>query len=266
MSFNKTIEKIDFLLSVFNEADKSHHQHESCCPTEHKNVCCETSKDVKYFQSPSEVKNGMNVRITSDAKLLGKLWDASGLGPMEELESFCDVVGTVQEVEESDNTVELRWENYDTAWIPLKACSDAGDAKPSLPGVQTSWLSPDKEENKDENAENNQEAEEQQPEDPEDESQIKYFVSVEDVKVGENARITKNYDLLEKCWQEAELEANDSKYNYLGIEGVIEKIDEDYDTVEIRWTMSESARIPVQACYRIGKKIRLLKNQKKYHT
>jgi len=258
MSLDKTVEKIDFLLNVVNEADKGDNsccnektqKSDECCGVDKKNTCCNdapSQENVKYFQSSSEVKNGMNVRVTADPKLLGKFWDESHLGPMEEIESLCNVVGNIQEVEESDNTVELRWENYDTAWIPLKACSDAGDTKPTLPGLQTSWLSPDNDENK-EDEENN---EEEQEEEAQNENEIKYFQSVEDVKIGDNVRVTKDYDLLEKHWQTSELEPNDSKYNFLGIEGAVEKTDENYDTIEIRWTSSESVRLPVQACHRI---------------
>lgn len=256
MSLDKTIEKLDFLIKVVNDADKG--EQFSCCSEQtqktsvQESSCC--AHDVKYFQSPNEIKSGMNLRVTNDQKLLGKLWDECGLGPMEELESLCGVIGSVEEVEDSDNTVQLRWENYDTAWVPIKACSDAGDSKPTLPGVQTSWLSPDNVENKDEEETNQNE--EEQANDDEDESNIKYFTTVEDVKIGETIRVTKNYDLLEKAWETsiAVLGPNDSKYNFLGIEGAVESKDEDNDTVVIRWTSSESVRLPVQATYRIGRK------------
>jgi len=257
MSLDKTIEKIDFLIKVVSEADKG--EQTSCCNEPQKTStvdmpCCGHETHVKYFESPNDVKVGMNLKVTTDQKLLGKLWDECGLGPMEELEALCGVIGSVEEVEDSDNTVQLRWENYDTAWVPIKACSDAGDSKPTLPGTQTSWLSPDNEENKDSEQNNQNEPEEQQADDNEDESKIKYLASVEDVEVGESVRVTKNYDLLEKTWGAAKvLEPNDSKYNFLGIQGVIESKDEDNDTVVVRWTSSESARLPVQACYRVGK-------------
>jgi len=259
MSLDKTIEKIDFLIKVVSEADKG--EQTSCCNEPQKtsiqdnecSACCGRETDVKYFQSPNEVKTGMNLKVTTDQKLLGKLWDECGLGPMEELESLCGVIGSVEEVEDSDNTVQLRWENYDTAWVPIKACSDAGDSKPTLPGVQTSWLSPDNEENKDEQNNPNEPEEQQANED--DESHIKYLSTVEDVQVGETIRVTKNYDLLEKAWQAATvLGDNESKYNFLGIEGIVESKDEDNDTVIIRWTSSESVSLPVQACYRVSTK------------
>jgi len=262
MSLDNTIEKIDFLIKVVNEADKGP-QGGSCCSEEQpktsaseQSTCCgggHHDADVKYLQSPQAVKSGMNLRVTNDQKLLGKLWDECGLGPMEELESLCGVIGSVEEVEDSDNTVQLRWENYDTAWVPIKACSDEGDSKPTLPGVQTSWLSPDKVENKDE--EQNENEQEEQTNDNDNESKIKYFASVEDVQVGEGIRVTNDYDLLEKCWEAATvLEANDSKYNYLGIDGVVESKEEDNDTIILRWTSSEAIRLPIQACYRGGKK------------
>jgi len=260
MSLDNTVEKIDFLIKVVNEANKG--DDSTCCSKEEtqkistESACCAHDVHVKYFSSPEQIKSGMNLLVTTDQKLLGKLWDECGLGPMEELESLCGVIGSVEEVEDSDNTVQLRWENYDTAWVPIKACSDAGNSKPTLPGTQTSWLSPDKVENKDNEENNENEPEEQQNDnDNEDESQIKFFVSVEDLQVGDNIRVTKNYDLLEKCWEAATvLEPNDSKYNFLGIEGVVESKDEDNDTVTLRWTSSESVRLPVQACYRAGKK------------
>jgi len=261
-SSDKAVEKIDFLLNVFNDADKAEHgqqdeccgpetkKTDECCGPDTKKTCCDMNENVQFFKSTSDVKTGMNVRITSDPKFLGKLWDEAGLGPMDELESLCNVIGCIQEIEESDNTVELRWENYDTAWIPVKACSDAGDSKPTLPGVHTSWLSPDNEENKNSDEEEQEEQQEEQQEETEDETQIKYFVSVEDryLKEGVGVRVTKNLDLLEEHWTKSKLESNDTKYNYLGLEGVVELIDEDYDTIQIR-AGSETIRLPVQACY-----------------
>jgi len=219
----------------------------------------------------------MNARITPDTKLLGRFWDESGLGPMDELESLCNVIGSIQEIEESDNTVELRWENYDTAWIPIKACYDAGENKPTLPGVHTSWLSPNNEENQDsefkENEHENQQEDEPQfqnederqyllqqqqqqqkekeEEEEVDESTIKYFESVEDEYIKPTAivRVTKNLELLEKYWKQSELGGNDTKHAYLGVYGAIQQVEEDDDTIEVRWANYDTVWIPVQACY-----------------
>jgi len=232
-------EKAGVPSNVCNKAEKR----DNITSDQRKEVCC--GKDErKHFQSSRDVKIGMNVRITSDPKLLQKLWSESGLGPMDELKAFCNVVGNVQEIEENDNTVKLRWENYDTAWMPLKACLDAGEIQPTLPKMADDKIV---------NTDQNNDVEKQRLIDPDDESQIKYFGSNKDVKIGDNVRVTKNYDLLEKCWKEAGLETDNANYDYLGVEGIVEKIDENCDTVEIRWTSSDSARLPARACYRSGR-------------
>ena len=82
--------------------------------------------DVKedYFDGADDdrIKEGNTVKVTQDAKKLQQCWNDAELGPNDQLASFCGCIGKVIEVEEDDDTFKLRWGNYDTCWIPIKAC------------------------------------------------------------------------------------------------------------------------------------------------
>jgi len=229
MSAEKALGHINFLLDILDEADRQTGQ--SATTTNAVN-------EGKLLTSVDDVKVGMTVRVTSNIETLNSEWNECGLGSHNELAAFLNQIGKVTEIEEDDDTLQLTWENYDTCWIPLRACSDANGAKPTLPGMANSWLGDSK-------------AEPEQVKEAKANSESEtLFEGVEDdgVKVGNMVRVTNNKDILEKAWTEAELGANDTKDTYCGTIGKILEIEEDDDTVQLQWGNFDTVWIPVKAC------------------
>lgn len=83
----------------------------------------ETEKEV-YFGSVEDdgIEEGKTVKVTSKSKKLDTEWTAAELGPNDDKDMYLGCIGKITEVEEDDDTVQLRWANYDTCWIPVKAC------------------------------------------------------------------------------------------------------------------------------------------------
>ena len=124
MSYENALKTVDFLLEVLNEADKP-------APADDKGATkaaptkTETS-DVKeeYFQSVEDdgVEEGKTVKVTSIIARLEETWKEAELGANDDKSMYLSAVGKIVEIEEDDDTVQLRWANYDTCWIPIKAC------------------------------------------------------------------------------------------------------------------------------------------------
>lgn len=228
MSVQRALDHIDFLLDVLNEADRQIAQEKG---TSISGVQFDAS-NVKYFESTDAVKTGITVRVTTDINLLNKEWKECGLGSHSELKAFLGQVGKVTEIEDDDDTLQLRWENYDTCWIPVRVCFDAKGAKETLPGMANSWLGDSKQAEKEVTVSEN------------------LFTGVEDdgVKVGNHIQVTKQIKVLENTWKEAELGPNDTKNIYLGTIGKIIEIEEDDDTVQLQWANFDTVWIPIKAC------------------
>eukprot|EP01084_Bolivina_argentea_P076202 138097_1 len=77
------------------------------------------------------------------------------------------------------------------------------------------------------------------------------FESVEDdgVEVGQNVQITDSYQKLKEEWGKAELGSGYNLRNLLGEIGIIEKIEEDDDTVKVKWKGGKRW-IPIRACFK----------------
>mmetsp|Transcript_19649 Transcript_19649/g.17404 ORF Transcript_19649/g.17404 Transcript_19649/m.17404 type:complete len:144 (+) Transcript_19649:115-546(+) len=134
MSYENALKTVDFLLEVLNEADKP-------APADDKPATKAapktTESDVKeeYFTSVEDdgVTEGKTVQVTKVLKKLEAEWLEAELGLNDDKGMYLGAVGKIVEIEEDDDTVQLRWENYDTCWIPVKACVDAKGAKETLP-------------------------------------------------------------------------------------------------------------------------------------
>jgi len=85
---------------------------------------------------------------------------------------------------------------------------------------------------------------------PAEELKEEYFDSVEDTgcEEGKTVQVTKNKARLESMWEEAELGMNDDKAMYLGCIGKIMEIEEDDDTVKVRWANLDTCWMPIKAC------------------
>ena len=74
------------------------------------------------YKDINSVRNGDIVHVTPDLALLEKERQKCGLGPNDDKNLYCDNIGLVIEVEDDDDTLQLRWANYDTCYIPFRAC------------------------------------------------------------------------------------------------------------------------------------------------
>merc|ERR1712228_60590 len=90
-----------------------------------------------YFMSIHEkiLRIGMNIKVTNDQQRLAFYWKECELGNIGEkyLEQYLNKIGKITKIDEDDQTVQLRWGNYLTAWIPIQACCLAKcDDQPSI--------------------------------------------------------------------------------------------------------------------------------------
>merc|ERR1712130_928480 len=101
-------------------------------------------KDIKeeYFQSVEDegVREGETVKVTVDINKLNAMWIEAELGINDDKAMYLGAIGKIMEIEEDDDTVQLRWANLDTCWIPIKACSDSNGKQPTLPNGMISHL------------------------------------------------------------------------------------------------------------------------------
>jgi len=262
MSKEKALSIIDELLTILDRADNKssctqQHEHSNQCPHSKaaKKSCPSESKpntqeqdnfDWKYLTDVKDSFAGKTFRVTNDIKLLEQEWKKSDLGPNDDLKVFCGCIGLCIQVEEDDNTLQLRWGNMDTCWMPSKACAPANELKPTIPCQEADWLPPPgleqyHEDEKNENKPNESSSLSSEPEN--------LFESVEDdgVKKGKIVQVTRDVSKLEKAWKDSELGPNDDLKPYCGVIGQIMDIEEDDDTIQIRWGNLDTCWIPVKA-------------------
>lgn len=182
------------------------------------------------FLTCNDVEVGQMVQVTTLLEVLKKEWRASDLVIHDEIPAYLGSIGKIMEIEDDDDSVQLRWENYDTTWIPIKACSDAGNAKATVPNLHVSWLPPTAEK-------------------PKQNEQVSYIENENEIKEGDLVCITKNIDILNSEWKASELGPNDEKNVYLGNVGKIMEIEEDDETVKLRWENYDTVWIPYKACF-----------------
>jgi len=76
---------------------------------------------------------GNTLRVTTELNILEEKWKSTELQKEKKLERFLGAIGAVQQVAEDDDTVELKWENDTTTWLPIQACMDAKGAQSTSP-------------------------------------------------------------------------------------------------------------------------------------
>ena len=268
MSVEKALGVIDDLLSVLDEADKL------------AAASSGSSAAVTYFADVEGISEKQHVRVTSDFAILSKEWEEAEMGPngkpnfsrslricarssfvfflffsytlkkniLDELKGLLGNVGMVVEIEEDDDTVQVQWGNFDTCWLPAKACSDAGKDELTIPGVDNGWLlatgdddAADEEEKKEEAGAGGGSTEL-----PPDGT---LFKTVDDVKTGITVRVTRSLDILQKQWEEAELGPHDNLATFCGCVGTVVEVEEDDDTVQLEWQNLDTCWMPVGATY-----------------
>jgi len=185
------------------------------------------------------------IQITWESQVLQAKWKESGLVDNDEVPAFCNQIGKVLEIETSDDTLQIQWENYDTCWVPAFACGRApSGAKATIPGTNNSWLNDSKAVGSDYAEELKRDAE------TAEENKGGLLANVEDpaTQTGNNLQVTSELDILQEKWKSAELGEAKDIHRYLGVIGTVEQVNEDDDTVHLRWKDGTSSWIPVQAC------------------
>ncbi|ETO19278.1 hypothetical protein RFI_17952 [Reticulomyxa filosa] len=162
----------------------------------------------------------------------------------DELPAFRDQIGKVVEIETSDDTLQIQWENYDTCWVPAFACGPApSGSKATIPGTNNSWLN----ESKEVGHEYKEEPEEQAVL---EEEEVPLLASVEDPAAakGNSLRVTRHLKVLEEKWAQAELGSHDDLSVFLGAVGTVEETSEDDDSVKLKWANGVTTWVPIAAC------------------
>jgi len=232
MQKQAALNKIDEILNIIDRADEAPAV-DSCCGSGARAAVADDF-EWNYLTETSEDIVGKHVRVTTDLAKLEGDWKDCTLGENDELEGYCGHVGKVMDIEEDDNTLQIRWGNLDTCWVPVASCAPAAKLEPTVPGVANSWLY----EGKDEEA-------------PEAQAEKEtYFDSVEDdgVEAGTLVQVTKSVEKLQQEWAEAQLGEIDDLQPYCGAVGKIMEIEEDDDTVQLRWANLDTFWIPIKAC------------------
>jgi len=234
MSADRALDLVNTLLDVLEEADRRQGQTSQTQQTEKTTEPTTTIpvSTASYFKSYEDLQEGQLIQVTEDVQLLQKEWDSAEMGNIETLAPYVSNIGKVVDIED-DDTVQVEWGNYDSFWLPVLACRAAPqNAKRTIPGSDNSWLldKPSVEETKEE--------------------KVDYWTSIEDdgVKTGTSAKVTTNKDWLTQCWNESELGPTDGIESFLGCIGIIQDIEEDDDTIKLRWENFDEIWLPVKAC------------------
>jgi hypothetical protein len=251
MSVDKALGAIDELLSVIDEADKLAESKSDETPAKlggGKVIVQKIPTGARtYFKTAEDVTEGQHVRVTDDLKLLTSAWEEAELGPNDELFGYLNVVGEVAEIEDDDDTLQLQWKNYDTCWIPLSACSDAGTDPLTFPTTDNPWLTgaPAEEAGDEKKEDEDEPAKPTRPVIPDG----TFYTTAEEVPIGKTVRITSSIEILTAKWKEAELGPHDDLEGFLGQVALVEDAEEDDDTLQLVWKNYDTCWMPAQACF-----------------
>merc|ERR1719367_2387585 len=171
----------------------------------------DTIKDLKYYV------------VTTDLAELKKQWMEAELGELddEDYELYLGREVRVIEIEEDDDTINVRFDNHDTQWFPVgclykkvegaaPAAAPAASAEPGL--VQ---------------------------------------MTMDTIKERKYYYVTKDLAELKKAWAEAELgELDDEDFElYLGRKVFAIDLEEDDDTMNVRFDNHDTQWFPVTTLY-----------------
>merc|ERR1712087_1042869 len=134
MSYANALKTVDFLLEVLAEADKAAPQTEQKTESKTQDGPCYTSVE------DDGIEEGKTVKVTSDIKILNEAWIEAELGENDDKGMYLGAIGKIIEIEEDDDTVKIRYANYDTMWMPIKACVSSNGQAETLPKGMISHL------------------------------------------------------------------------------------------------------------------------------
>jgi len=174
------------------------------------------------------IKERKTYTITKDLVHLKKDWYAAELGELddEDFEKYLGRVIKTIDIEEDDETVNVRFDNHDSQWFPVTVLFEevegAAAAKPVAKQVAT-------------------------PVEPAMER-----MTIETIQERKKYFITKDLVELKKYWYEAELgELDDEDFEkYLGREVYAFDTEEDDETMNVRFDNHDSQWFPVQVLFR----------------
>eukprot|EP00494_Astrolonche_serrata_P024813 UN25073 len=190
-------------------------------------------------QTFKTVVEGGEYTITKDFDLFKKSWLAAELTALDDddYKMFLGSPITVLELEEDDETVEGRFENLETKWIP--AVTLVGQAG------QTAVAQGSDDESDDSDSDGGAQ---KGPSGP-------VWLTADSAKEGETYEITHDLGRLRKEWEAAEMGVIDDEdlMNWLGEGAKIMEIEEDDDTAEVCLTSSSENRwFPLAALCKPG--------------
>jgi len=158
--------------------------------------------------------------ITGDLAELKKEWEVAELGPMddEDFEKYLNEPVVIMDLEEDDETVQVRFENHNTQWMPASALYgvSSGGSKPTAAKEES-------------DSEEEDSSEDNVPTGP-------VWLDMKTCKVGQEYQITNSLKRLRKEWDEAEIGPIDDEdlVRMLGEEVKVLEVEEDDETASVR--------------------------------
>merc|ERR1719300_1497469 len=173
----------------------------------------DTIKDLKYYT------------VTTDLADLKKQWMEAELGELddEDYELYLGREVRVIEIEEDDDTINVRFDNHDTQWFPVGCLYD--EVEGAAPTVTVTSTGP-----------------------------TKVQMTMDTIKERRYYFVTEDMTALKAAWEEAELgELDDEDFQlYLGRKVYAIDLEEDDDTMNVRFDNHDTQWFPVSCLYQEG--------------
>jgi len=170
----------------------------------------ETIKDLKYYT------------VTGDLAELKKEWAEAELGELddEDFQLYLNRKVRVIEIEEDDDTINVRFDNHDTQWFPVGCLYD--EVEGAAPTVTVTSTGP-----------------------------TKVQMTMDTIKERKYYFVTEDMTALKAAWEEAELgELDDEDFQlYLGRKVYAIDLEEDDDTMNVRFDNHDTQWFPVCCLY-----------------
>merc|ERR1719300_518850 len=170
----------------------------------------DTIKDLKYYT------------VTTDLADLKKQWMEAELGELddEDYELYLGREVRIIEIEEDDDTINVRFDNHDTQWFPVGCLYD--EVEGAAPTVTVTSTGP-----------------------------TKVQMTMDTIKERRYYFVTEDMTALKAAWEEAELgELDDEDFQlYLGRKVYAIDLEEDDDTMNVRFDNHDTQWFPVCCLY-----------------
>merc|ERR1719450_1055983 len=173
------------------------------------------------------IKERKNYFVTKDLKELKAAWEEAELGELDD-EDFQIYLGRkvyAIDLEEDDDTMNVRFDNHDTQWFPVSTLYQKSES--SAPSTKAASS---------------------------DVNEGRTQMSMDTIKERKYYFVTKDLAELKAGWEEAELgELDDEDFQiYLGRKVYAIDIEEDDDTMNVRFDNHDTQWFPVTALYSEG--------------